>query len=178
MVAVESQRNDLAPKLVSDRAVVMISEEAWEVMVEVSKSAYPNEGGGVIVGSLIEGHEGFLIVNVSRASTSPPDSKASPDGFTRGMEGLEEYLADQAEAGFEYLGEWHSHPTGKNGFSDTDDRAMELLMSHTSEGWALLLVVAGAYCLGAPDVSGKLYGKGEAVTLSRMVHQGEGVWVG
>jgi len=72
----------------------------------------PNETGGILLG--VTDHK-LRTIHLVDALSAPLDSAASPEGFTRGREGVEqtrqECLARTARM-VDYVGEWHSHPRG------------------------------------------------------------------
>ena len=87
---------------------------------ECRNAKLPNETGGVLIGSLDMARR---IIYVVDASEAPPDSQECPNGFLRGLEGLEEEVdaIQEATSGMlGYIGEWHSHPTGNVAPSSPD----------------------------------------------------------
>jgi len=70
----------------------------------------PAETGGLLFGLVDIPASRIHLVD---ASLAPPDSKELPDGFERGIQGVEELLDSvrRRTAGqVRYVGEWHSHP--------------------------------------------------------------------
>ena len=74
------------------------------------ESRLPSETGGMLFGLVDIPEKSIHLVDASEA---PPDSKECPDGFVRGMQGVEELMEEvhRKTAGqVRYVGEWHSHP--------------------------------------------------------------------
>ena len=87
---------------------------------ECRNAKLPNETGGVLIGSFDMARR---IIYVIDASEAPPDSRECPNGFLRGVEGLQEEVdaIQEATSGMlGYIGEWHSHPTGNVAPSSLD----------------------------------------------------------
>ena len=79
---------------------------------EMRACALPNETGGILLG--VTDHK-LHTIHLVDALAAPLDSDASPQGFTRGKQGVEEARQDcvARTAGMvDYVGEWHSHPRG------------------------------------------------------------------
>lgn len=72
----------------------------------------PNETGGILLG--VTDHK-LRTIHLVDALSAPLDSSSSPEGFTRGREGVtqarQDCLARTARM-VDYVGEWHSHPRG------------------------------------------------------------------
>ncbi|HEX04376.1 MAG TPA: hypothetical protein ENH10_04380 [Bacteroidetes bacterium] len=78
---------------------------------ELRDESLPNETGGILLGYFDLKLSNVYVVDVVSA---PVDSQGSQTGFTRGVEGLQEYLriVKHKTAGIVgYVGEWHSHPS-------------------------------------------------------------------
>jgi len=74
--------------------------------------AFPNETGGVLLGYFDLNVKKIYVVDILSA---PDDSVGTPTGFTRGIDGVPEHLMrvhDRTRGNVQYLGEWHSHPSG------------------------------------------------------------------
>ena len=88
----------------------------WDAQLENKLRAarnekLPNETGGVLIGSFDMARR---IIYVVDATEAPPDSQECPNGFLRGLEGLQREVdaTQEATSGMlGYIGEWHSHPT-------------------------------------------------------------------
>jgi hypothetical protein len=95
-----------------------------ETMQEEMKLALPHETGGVMVGSANFKTKTIHVVELIKA---PPDSKANPVCFFRGVDGLPESIEKVNELTgnqLGYIGEWHTHPEGPEEMSTTDLRTV------------------------------------------------------
>lgn len=122
---------------------VMVLERVFEGMVDLANSAEPFETGGVLVGRFTKS-EGVPVVR--RFGAPPPDSISSRAAFERGVEGVDEFLEEQLRLGFQYLGEWHSHPHGTLQASWRDRKTMARIARDPDylSPSPLLLIVAGS----------------------------------
>jgi hypothetical protein len=88
----------------------------------------PNETGGVLLGIIDREAKTCCVVI---GSGSPPDSEEWPQSYVRGVVGLKSFVDDVAArtAGqLQYIGEWHSHPSGASSTpSQTDLIALDKL---------------------------------------------------
>jgi integrative and conjugative element protein (TIGR02256 family) len=105
----------------------------------------PNETGGIILGYIDHKLKTLFMVDVL---SSPPDSEASPSGFTRGISGLEAKLNDIAKRTANivgYVGEWHSHPPHSSARpSSTDQQLIQTLATTLAQdGQPALMVIVG-----------------------------------
>lgn len=106
---------------------------AWQVRIrphlvremrERLGSAAPAETGGSMAGVI---HPKRRVIYVTRMIDAPPDSKATPDSFTRGTEGLPETVDTVRKASgglLGYVGDWHTHPRGAGRVSQKDVETM------------------------------------------------------
>ncbi len=66
------------------------------------------ETGGILAGQYTEALDSAVVTDVLGA---PPDSRAGPTWFERGIDGVQLWLETLwADGGRHYLGEWHFHP--------------------------------------------------------------------
>ena len=82
------------------------------------------ETGGHLFG---ERNDAARVIWVSEVSGPPPDSKASPNGFVCGIEGVAEASKDKSLSSggsTRFVGMWHTHPKGSPKPSDTDYQSM------------------------------------------------------
>jgi integrative and conjugative element protein (TIGR02256 family) len=94
-----------------------------QLMVELDKNK-PNETGGIFIGKIDRINKVIYVTDIVPA---PPDSKKSPYVFTRGTEGLTnlvKQIREKTGEMLEYVGEWHTHPTGSAKLSETDQHAI------------------------------------------------------
>jgi hypothetical protein len=106
---------------------------AWQVRIrahlvsemrERLHRAAPAETGGGMAGVI---HPKRRIIYVTRMIEAPPDSKATPDSFTLGTEGLPETVEAVRKASgglLGYVGDWHTHPRGAGHVSGQDLETM------------------------------------------------------
>jgi hypothetical protein len=81
----------------------------------------PNETGGIVLGYVDQKLRSIFVVDLL---SGPPDSMEAPDGFIRGVQGLEEQIrTTQVRTAniVSYIGEWHSHPPGTSTDLSTQD---------------------------------------------------------
>jgi integrative and conjugative element protein (TIGR02256 family) len=82
----------------------------------------PNETGGVLIGSFDQENRIAYLVDII---PSPPDSVEWPILYIRGCGGLEEEVTRiraRTDDQLQYVGEWHSHPDGRNTEPSEDDK--------------------------------------------------------
>ena len=115
----------------SDEALSMISAEA-------SKS--PDcETGGALIGSWQRDPDGYITVNVERATGPGPEALRNPALFSPHMDYYRSRVAYYREyRNWDYLGEWHKHPGNFDSLSNTDIETAHSLIDE--EGWPLLLL--------------------------------------
>jgi len=109
------------------------------------EQAFPNETGGVLLG-YYDFNQGVVVVVAGLPA--PPDSKATPSSFSRGVEGL---LASVSEASRRtggvvgYIGEWHSHPPGHSAAPSRDDmlQLAHLALGMDSDGLPAVQLIVG-----------------------------------
>jgi integrative and conjugative element protein (TIGR02256 family) len=120
-----------------------ISEHALDHVRFQRRRRLPCETGGVLLGQF--DHEN-KIVYVGTILPSPPDSVEWPNAYIRGAVGL----AAQVKAmngltggQLNYVGEWHSHPTG-NSPSATDQTALQsLARDMEAQGLPAVILIQG-----------------------------------
>jgi ThiF family protein/JAB domain-containing protein similar to deubiquitination enzymes len=105
----------------------------------------PNETGGVLLGSYDMQRR---IIYIAAMLPSPPDSEEWPTSYKRGSAGLAAAvagIADRTLLNLEYVGEWHSHPTGAGtDMSGTDKIAMREISGEMAKaGLPGLMLIAG-----------------------------------
>lgn len=105
----------------------------------------PNETGGVLLGYFDLNVQSIVIVD---ALPAPPDSRATPGSFERGVEGLLDRVAEVGRRTAEivrYVGEWHSHPPGHSSRASTDDVVQLAYLSDglAHEGLPALQLIVG-----------------------------------
>ncbi len=108
-------------------------------------ASLPNETGGVLLGYYDFNIKAVLVVD---AMSAPPDSKASPQAFERGIAGLAETVAEASRrtAGIVgYIGEWHSHPRGHSASPSRDDfiQLVHLALGMSADGLPAVQLIVG-----------------------------------
>lgn len=110
--------------------VIHHSTENWTVVTDEGlleklgtfrKDRFPNETGGVLLGSFDLARK---IVYIVDALPSPPDSEEWPTLYIRGRKGLRHAVGvvqEKTHGMLEYIGEWHSHPSGVRVAASCDD---------------------------------------------------------
>ncbi|MFH1890093.1 MAG: ThiF family adenylyltransferase [Candidatus Kuenenbacteria bacterium] len=99
---------------------VIVANDATEQVVSYSKSAFPNETGGILIGRIDRQRQ---IAFITEAWKAPDDSSATKTGFSRGFAGLSNKVAmleSDTKDYLSYVGEWHSHPHCATGLSSID----------------------------------------------------------
>lgn len=113
-----------------------VNDESWnirfksgivELMINQAKNAGSIETGGVFIG--VANYK-TKTIHVTELIDAPPDSSANEICFFRGHKGLPEIIATICKNSgnqLGYIGEWHSHPHGPNGLSQTDFATIQRL---------------------------------------------------
>jgi hypothetical protein len=112
------------------------------------KHAGQNETGGVFVGVV---NYKTKTIHVTGLISAPADSKANSVCFLRGYHGLSDQVGvvEKGSGGqLGYVGEWHSHPHGPNGPSQTD---MESVQKFKQEFNSLLSPLPVFLTIVTPD---------------------------
>ena len=108
---------------------VRIAHVQTAKMVKNCRLAGQHETGGIVVGRYAPNHD-FAIVTV--ASDAPGDSQAGRTWFSRGVQGLQNWLNDLWKSDSYYLGEWHFHPFASAMPSKVDVIGMKSIASSKS----------------------------------------------
>ncbi len=100
-------------------AVRRFDVDGWQVALDdglrrrvatMREERLPNETGGIMFGVVdIPARR----IHLAGAAPAPTDSVASPGGFTRGTDGVQETIdrvMTETQGQMRYVGEWHSHP--------------------------------------------------------------------
>ncbi len=121
----EVTRSEIKPtKTISNRfgEWTLVTDQALiQKIAGLRRQKLPNETGGVLLGSIDLLRR---IVYVVDTIPSPPDSKEWPTLYIRGHEKLPDMVKgvrDRTAGNLEYVGEWHSHPTGCTARPSNDD---------------------------------------------------------
>ena len=126
-------------KMLPTKIVKCENQADWEIrltnglaeqLISLCEKFTPNETGGILLGR-IDGTN--KVVYVTKILTAPPDSKQSPLAFVRGTYNLTEDVTTIREITggmIDYIGEWHTHPTGSARLSAVDKTAIGKIKKH------------------------------------------------
>ncbi|MPR37427.1 Mov34/MPN/PAD-1 family protein [Salmonirosea aquatica] len=96
----------------------------YEQLIRELVEFRPSETGGILIGRMDRIHK---TVYVTRILMAPADSIRSASRFVRGTDGLTEAVdevRDKSGALLDYVGEWHTHPSGGTRLSEIDKLAI------------------------------------------------------
>jgi hypothetical protein len=101
---------------------LIVSDEGFLSKINnIRNNKLPKETGGVLIGSFdLERRIVYIVDTIP----SPPDSEEWPTLYIRGCKGLKKEVeaVNEATMGMlEYVGEWHSHPSGVSTSPSEDD---------------------------------------------------------
>ena len=119
-----------------------------EIVTSIRRShrvAAGAETGGLLFGEI---DNAARTITVTTAIGPPPDSVASPTGFTCGKEGsrqISDALNNLSQGTHLPIGMWHTHPNGNPNASPTDLKGMMSIVHHDEppQHQQLLVVVGG-----------------------------------
>ena len=111
----------MASSFIRDRNwTVIATANVANQVASYSKSAFPNETGGILIGRIDRQRQVALITEAWKA---PDSSSATRTGFSRGLAGLSSKVAileSDTKNYLSYVGEWHSHPHCATSLSSVD----------------------------------------------------------
>ncbi len=90
---------------------------------------YPNEFGGVFLGSYTDNKQCLIISEV----IIPNKYVSTPNAFQIKSENVNEQIAkrfEETNGNLVYVGEWHTHPNSSSKYSSTDLQAMKTIANH------------------------------------------------
>ena len=120
---------------------VVTDEGLLDKLSALREQKLPNETGGVLLGSFdVE----RLILYITDALPSPPDSQEWPTLYIRGSQGLRQavdHVQQTTHGMIEYVGEWHSHPRGAATAASHDDLEVFAWLTSLMEGDGLPAVM-------------------------------------
>jgi len=138
---------------------VKIHRSALEQIEKMTKEHIPKEYGGILLGSCTHDRKEARIYEVYH----PKKYQAGPAHFERPPEEMNHFLQKrykESKGKIDYLGEWHSHPTGPLAPSSLDKQAMKEIASLKSVNTNLpILLIRTA--------------SGGCTTVKIYIHQGE-----
>lgn len=136
-----SEENDISNLQIPIPKVEVLhahNDQSWEIRVAdqvkqqilglVAESGR-NETGGILIGRADSARK---LIHVTKALPPPPDSQSTPYMFVRGIRDVWDSVRHiQSVTGglLDYVGEWHSHPTGGGQMSYKDKEAARQLQS-------------------------------------------------
>lgn len=149
-----AETGEVAVHSVEPEAVEVFPAGQWTIAIDqglvrrmhaMRNACLPNETGGVLTGVVDIPAKRIHLVD---AAPAPTDSQCSVDGFTRGTEGIQEYLDRMlavTRGQIRYVGEWHSHPPRAGTHpSATDLRQIDWLSTlFDIETLPALMIIAG-----------------------------------
>jgi len=143
-VPVLSERRIALPEL-----DLFIDDGVEQQLRELRRQGFPNETGGVLLGYYDFNVKAVVVV---AGLPAPPDSKANPDSFERGVAGLAEAVRDATArtAGMvSYIGEWHSHPPGHSASPSRHDlvQLIHLALGMSDDGLPAVQLIVGEHDL-------------------------------
>lgn len=124
---------------------LVLDDELIARLREIRQAKLPNETGGVLLGSFDHSSNTAYVADTL---PSPPDSKEWPTLYVRGSDMLAGEVArvrERTASQVEYVGEWHSHPTGYGSNPSEDDvKVFAWLTEHMDdEGLPALMGIVG-----------------------------------
>ena len=118
---------------------IIYSDEALKMIISESLKSPDTETGGALIGNWQRDSDGYITVNVERATGPGSESVRNPALFSPHIDYYRSRIAYFRERNnWDYLGEWHKHPGNFDSLSETDiNTAHELIYE---EGWPMLLL--------------------------------------
>ena len=116
---------------------------------DLRQRGFPAETGGVLLGYYDFNVNAVVVV---AGLPAPPDSKASPSYFERGIAGLAAAIKDAAVRTLGivgYIGEWHSHPPGHSASPSERDlvQLIHLALGMAYDGLPAVQLIVGEHDL-------------------------------
>jgi len=100
---------------------LFIEHELLEKIGQTGIEHFPNEFGGFLIGKYSDDYRTLFITDY----ILPKSYKVSRYLFERSTKGMKSFFSKLFKKKKEYyVGEWHTHPNGSTGFSNTDLNAM------------------------------------------------------
>jgi hypothetical protein len=129
--------------LENDSLHLTMLNEHIECIIPHLIKAYPNETGGIIVGSY---SEDFKTAKITLLTGPPKGSKNGPTWFIRSNRGIKKLLQKKWDVEKEfYLGEWHLHPNGTTSPSPQDLAQLAEISKSSRYNCAepIMIIIAG-----------------------------------
>ncbi|MDD4354018.1 MAG: ThiF family adenylyltransferase [Candidatus Nanoarchaeia archaeon] len=102
---------------------IFVNDELLSKIKSLSIRSYPNESGGILIGSFFNNNKTIYISEIY----TPSKSEKSKTSFKRFVKDINEYLLKkhkESNGELIYLGEWHSHPDSSSKYSTIDFNSM------------------------------------------------------
>lgn len=124
---------------------LFVDEGVFEKLRAIRATSLPEETGGILLGYYDLSVKSVIVVD---GLPAPADSKSSRAAFERGIDGLKEAVADAARRTasiVQYIGEWHSHPSGHSAHPSSDDglQLVYLALRMAEDGLPAVQVIVG-----------------------------------
>lgn len=100
-----------------------IESSVLESIEQYSRAHYPNEFGGILMGSYLNSYIDLVISDIivsDKYKSSPTKFEPDHDDLNRKTKEYFEYFDNKVI----YVGDWHSHPNGSNLYSQQDLNAI------------------------------------------------------
>jgi len=139
---------------------VLLSRERISEALRFCRRAGRHETGGILIGRYTQSLD---LAIVHEVIGPPRDSTAGKTWFRRGVEGLQEILAERWSKGRDYyLGEWHFHP-GSPPVPSLDDEEQMKALASTAEALCPepILLILGGNPRGKWTLSAHVYPRGK-----------------
>ena len=129
---------------------IRISPHVIQKMCQLAKDSIRKAGKKIETGGLVFGelNEAAGVLWVTDIEGPPPDSHASEEHFTCGIEGMKELTEKKSKMSrksVDYIGSWHTHPTSGPNPSNIDIETVKKNLSQpeTKQKMFLLLILSG-----------------------------------
>lgn len=124
---------------------LFIDDGVYEKLRAIRAASLPDETGGILLGYYDLNVKSVAVVD---ALPAPADSKSSPAAFERGIGGLKEAVSEAGRRTaniVQYIGEWHSHPSGYSARPSTDDsiQLVYLALRMAEDGLPAVQLIVG-----------------------------------
>jgi integrative and conjugative element protein (TIGR02256 family) len=124
---------------------LFVDEGVYEKLRAMRASSLPEETGGILLGYYDLNVNSVVVVD---ALPAPTDSKSSHAAFERGVAGLKDVVVEAARRTaniVQYIGEWHSHPSGYPARPSTDDsiQLVYLALRMAEDGLPAVQLIVG-----------------------------------
>lgn len=110
---------------------LLVNEEVLEKVKELSYNQYPNEFGGILLGSYFDDNKSLYIADIYVSS----DYENTKNSFKRLVNDINAFISDKFEEteGISiYIGEWHSHPDSSSQYSVKDFESMKEIATNSN----------------------------------------------